>query len=600
MKTLKRSTCGAFLAAMACCSITLAAPTSRPGLSARRGGSQAPPPQSRIIVDGDVEILTFESEEDYRKLQTLYEECQKNPPKPGTYSVQYFRSAMDRSVQPYGLWLPADYTPDKPCALAVQLHGISRSDGASGRRITYTGMVVHDWIDPHTPVIQVQPLARTNNSYSVMGEQDVLEVIKEVKSHFNVDSERIFLMGHSMGGAGTMSIGLHYPSVFGALTPIDSAGSRSADNPWFMNACNQNIYIKEAGNGIGGKAEDAQTPALVEAGAFVTREVFPGMPHHFAPQRSYAMFIPQLIQQPIPINAPEVKFYTDNLRYNQAYWITIDQLIEHNADSTVHAVYDDGQPEPPRPGSAAATRPQASAPVGKPSITIKTTNISGMTLKLAGAVVPDGAAMPVVIDGQTVLEGRIPEVAHVARTDGNWALVEKPALTGKRHGMQGPLWDAFTTPFLGVYGEGPGARELAIAELDAVRAKGTFHGDFPIKSAAKLTPEDVQNYSLILFGGPEVNSVVKRIADRLPQSLLENSHDGDNGVVMIQPNPENPERYVVVWSAKLLSRSTSPLAESAPSERRNGASIRSLQDYVVLRDGQLAKAGFFYANWELD
>jgi len=558
--------------------------------------SQEQPPESRLIEEGDIEILTFETEENYQKLLDLYEENRDKTPKPGTFGVQYFRSPMDRSVQPYGLWVPKDYDKDTPSALIIQLHGISRSDGVEGKRVSWEGMVRADWIDEYTPVIQAQPLGRTNNSYSVMGEQDVLEVIEEVKRRFNVDPNRMFMMGHSMGGGGTMTIGMHYPSMFGALTPIDSAGGRETDNKWITNLFNQNVYIKDAGRGIGSRSDATYLDALIEAGAFATREVFPGMPHHFAPQRSYAMFVPQAVQQPIPANAPEVRFYTDSLRYNQAYWITVDRLIQPNEDSTLQATYDDGQPEPARPG-APATQPQEEP--GEPSIAVETENISALTLELAGRVVPEGASMPLVVDGQTVIEGALPETAHLALADGKWQQVDEPALAGKRHGVQGPVWDAFTTPFLGVYGEGEGAKELAMAELDAVRAGGVFHGDFPVKSALQLTQEDIANYSLLLFGGPEQNSVVKRIAGDLPARLMEGVHDEDNGVILIQPNPENPERYVVVWTTRVMERETQEAPATAPRGRL-GNRLRSLQDYAVVRDGRIAEQGYFDNNWNLD
>jgi len=45
------------------------------------------------------------------------------------------------------------------------------------------------------------------------GEQDILDVMELVKSHYSVDASRIYLGGHSMGGGGTWRIGLAYPTV---------------------------------------------------------------------------------------------------------------------------------------------------------------------------------------------------------------------------------------------------------------------------------------------------------------------------------------------------------------------------------------------------
>ena len=90
--------------------------------------------------------------------------------------------------------------------------------------------------------------------------------------------------------------------------------------------------------------------------------------------------------------------------------------------------------------------------------------------------------------------------------------------------MQGPVGDAFLSKFLIVYGEGD--KELALAEIDALRnpvGPLIIAGDFPLKAASKVTPEDVQSSNLILFGTPETNSVIKRIAASLPSPSTRNT-----------------------------------------------------------------------------
>src|SRR5205823_10851319 len=113
----------------------------------------------------------------------------------------------------------------------------------------------------------------------------------------------------------------------------------------------------------------------------------------------------------------------------------------------------------------------------------------------------------------------------------------------------GPIDDAFNSRFLAVYGSGDGDRELAIAELDAIRNPPSvldIHGDFPMKPAGKVTPQDVESSNLILFGTPESNAVLRRIAPSLPSALMQTGDDGARSI-FIYPNPENPSRYVVVW-----------------------------------------------------
>ena len=50
-----------------------------------------------------------------------------------------------------------------------------------------------------------------------LSEQDVLNVLGLVQKEFTVDARRTYLMGHSMGGAGTFHLGVKHPEKWAAL-----------------------------------------------------------------------------------------------------------------------------------------------------------------------------------------------------------------------------------------------------------------------------------------------------------------------------------------------------------------------------------------------
>ena len=56
-----------------------------------------------------------------------------------------------------------------------------------------------------------------------LSEKDVMNVLDIIRSKYNVDENRIYLMGHSMGGAGTLYLGVKYPAIWAALAPIAPA-----------------------------------------------------------------------------------------------------------------------------------------------------------------------------------------------------------------------------------------------------------------------------------------------------------------------------------------------------------------------------------------
>ena len=54
-----------------------------------------------------------------------------------------------------------------------------------------------------------------------------MNVLQIARRDFNVDSNQIYLMGHSMGGGGTWHIGIKYPEIWAGLAPIAPATFRS-------------------------------------------------------------------------------------------------------------------------------------------------------------------------------------------------------------------------------------------------------------------------------------------------------------------------------------------------------------------------------------
>lgn len=62
---------------------------------------------------------------------------------------------------------------------------------------------------------------------SELSEQDVMNVLHMVLDEFNVDEDRVYLMGHSMGGGGTMYLGPKYAEIWAAIAPIAGGGGRA-------------------------------------------------------------------------------------------------------------------------------------------------------------------------------------------------------------------------------------------------------------------------------------------------------------------------------------------------------------------------------------
>jgi predicted peptidase len=63
-----------------------------------------------------------------------------------------------------------------------------------------------------------------------LSEKDVMNVLAIMRDEFNVDGERIYLTGHSMGGAGTYFLGSKHADLWAAIAPVAPAAFAMMEN----------------------------------------------------------------------------------------------------------------------------------------------------------------------------------------------------------------------------------------------------------------------------------------------------------------------------------------------------------------------------------
>ena len=56
-----------------------------------------------------------------------------------------------------------------------------------------------------------------------LSERETLEVVELIRKEFKVDDDRTYLMGHSMGGAGTLYLAIKYPQRWAAIAALAPA-----------------------------------------------------------------------------------------------------------------------------------------------------------------------------------------------------------------------------------------------------------------------------------------------------------------------------------------------------------------------------------------
>lgn len=125
-----------------------------------------------------------------------------------------FTSSYDGSIQPYRMYIPEGKSAPNPLPLAVVLHGKGVDQNA-----WFDFTPVREYAQQYGYVIAA-PYGRGDFFYRGAAEQDVLDVIEDVKKKVSIDPDRIYLMGHSMGGWGCWWIGLRHPDLFATICPM--------------------------------------------------------------------------------------------------------------------------------------------------------------------------------------------------------------------------------------------------------------------------------------------------------------------------------------------------------------------------------------------
>jgi predicted peptidase len=63
-----------------------------------------------------------------------------------------------------------------------------------------------------------------------LSEKDVMNVLAMMRDELNVDEDRIYLTGHSMGGAGTYFLGAEHADIWAAIAPVAPAAMMMTNN----------------------------------------------------------------------------------------------------------------------------------------------------------------------------------------------------------------------------------------------------------------------------------------------------------------------------------------------------------------------------------
>jgi len=312
----------------------------------------------------------------------------------------------------------------------------------------------------------------------------------------------------------------------------------------------------------------------------------------------------ELADRPLEPIRPHVRFVTWTLKFSRCYWIELLRLDQHYQRAEIDARIEEG-------GTIHVREPQN---VERFAIHAPAIGTEAKTVVIGATT----CAVPAAQQGSDA--GRRAVVFF--RRAGTWSYegeLDTVRLTGKRPGLQGPIDDAFATPFLCVRGTGEPWHQKVGKWADASLRRFAhewrrhYRGELRIKDDRDVTEDDLRRYHLILFGDPGSNSCLGRIAAQLPMSWSRESiqignktYDSrEHGLQLIFANPlrAGSDRYIVVNSGHTYH---------APELRLSYMVFPRLGDWAITRVGDnpgdsrlpvvtetILQSGFFDEDWNL-
>jgi dienelactone hydrolase len=524
-------------------------------------------------------------------------------------------SKIDGSVQPYGLHVPKDYNP--AAARAYRLDTWFHGRGENLTEINFIrGAKGGPFAKPDIFVLELY--GRYCNANKMAGEVDLFEALADVKRRYHIDEDRIVIRGFSMGGAATWHFAVHYPGLWCAAAP----GAGFSETPdflkvfqnepqdaipayqkklwhWYdctdyaLNLTNVPTIAYSGEKDRQKQAADVMAKAAEAEGVKFVHIIGPGAAHNYEDnaKKQVADQIDAIAARGLDRRPASIRFVTYTLRYNTSCWVRIDGMEREWERAQV-----DADLSPDRAG-----------------VTVTTKNVSALTLTF-----PEPQQVSLHIDDPkgtlVVLRANINPAGevHFQRVNGKWQLGEPPAGLRKRHGLQGPIDDAFMDSFIFVRPTGKPLNEKvgawAAGELDhAIQHwRLQFRGEARVKDDKDITDADAEGSNLILFGDPSSNAYLAKIAGKLPvkwsaQEIALGDRKfsaADHAPVFIYPNPVYIRRYVVVNSG-FTFREYDYLNNARQVAKLPDWAIVDLNTPVTPKSpGKIEAAGFFGEKWE--
>ncbi|MEY2881834.1 MAG: hypothetical protein RLZZ15_4214 [Verrucomicrobiota bacterium] len=530
-----------------------------------------------------------------------------------------YRSKLDDSIQPYALVVPPDWKRGAGPARRLDVVLAGRNEKRTelaflAEREKSPG----DIVPPGAIVLHAY--GRFCNATKFAGEVDVMEAMQAVRRFYKIDAGKIVVRGFSMGGASTWHLTAHYPGLWAAASPgagfAETAIYNKALDPkkpartwweqklwlWYDATAHAPNFFNVPTLAYSGELDpqkqsaDLMEAAIAKEGFQLERLIGPQTAHKYHPD-SKAQLATRLEQITATPRAPwrdESRFTTYTLRYSSSDRIKIMELEKSWDRADVVAKF---------------TAPDRLA--------ITTRNVAVFSV-----VLEKSEGLTTTVDGQPVTIANIEPYYWLVKENGRWLYKDHTysatrwgAAPRKIPGLSGPVDDAFMEPFLFVRPTGKPLNEKvgawAVGELAHATKmwRDLFRAELAVKDDTAVTPDDLANKNLILFGDASSNALIAKIlaTKKLPlawdaRQLAFRGQTYDaahHAPVLVFPNPLSPQPRYVVLNSGIDFRDEAYGTNSLQTPKLPDYAIIDLREAPGPRwPGKIADAGFFDEAWK--
>jgi len=365
------------------------------------------------------------------------------------------------------------------------------------------------------------------------GHIELAEAMDALCREFSVDRDRVFLTGWSDGGFTAVWLASHYPHLVAGIAP--NCGNWQYSNVFYLGLANLPTLNVDGWFDGGYNNISFVRWQLLRGDHADTACIWGQHGHSYQPYedvKEFKYILDWAKKHKRDLYPKRVRYATWNLQWHRAYWASIERRID-----PLLACQIDLEIKPDN------------------RIEGRTWNVAELKLSLCEKLLDMARPVKVVLDGKEVYTGSAKaelDIELSPRPEGPF--VKDAAMPDEITAVtDGSTYNS--NGFLSI----PARRWLAVrpTAMDEAAAK-LLAKWWPegAKADKDVTEADLAECNLMLYGGPEVNTLTARITDRLPVqfgkgrfSVGADVYDKPTHcIAFLHPNPLNPKKYVLVYA----------------------------------------------------